>query len=587
MEAPAGTYHVAITTDDMFQLGEGATADRDLAQGQAAVLTIPLLGHMVGTGHINVAIEGPEGFQLARQVVLGVRPAQLPEVQRIARQVQPGDSFELGPDLVKSYLPGTGEVLTSLGGRPDFDLAGVLRGLDRYPYGCIEQTVSRALPLLYAAELERELGLVEDDAGLTRRVQGAIGRILEMQRWDGSFALWDSYGATEPWLSSYAMDFLTRARAKGYTVPDFAYKEGLDWLRYHAADHQNDSPSALSSRSYAIYVLASANVADPGLVRYMFDRNKKKLPSKLAVMQLGAALALIGDNNRAGEAAKIALDERHRWSGDDNDYYETDLRDTAALLAISTEAKVPGVDPSPLIDELSSAIGTDPWLSTQEQGWIVLAGAALGNSPRIAVAVGDGQTQDRIQPLYLRPKLEQIAVGLRVANRGEGPIWANTTVFGVPSQPRGPVKNQGFTVQRSYYTLSGDSTDLSKAAQNDVVVVVVTVHDDGPRGSQALLIDLLPAGFELENVRLANARQTDQFSWMPDLSEALYTEYLDDRFITGFESYPGYDYSFAYMVRAVTPGRYRVPAASVEDMYRPTRIGRGEMGQAEIEAAAP
>jgi uncharacterized protein YfaS (alpha-2-macroglobulin family) len=356
MEAPAGTYHVAITSDDLFQLGEGAAADRELAQGQAAVLTIPLLGHMVGTGHITVAIEGPDGFKLDRQVVLGVRPAQLPEVQRVARQLAPGDSFELGPDLVAAYLPGTGEVLTSLGGRPDFDLAGVLRGLDRYPYGCIEQTVSRALPLLYAADLERELGFVEDDAGLARRVQGSIGRVLEMQRWDGSFALWDSYGTTEPWLSSYAMDFLTRARAKGYSVPDFAYKQGLDWLRYHAADHQNDSSSALASRSYAIYVLASANAADPGLVRYMFDRNKKLLPSKLAVMQLGAALALIGDNARAGEAAKIALDTHRRWSGVDNDYYESDLRDTAALLALSSEAKVPGVDPSPLIDEVASDI---------------------------------------------------------------------------------------------------------------------------------------------------------------------------------------------------------------------------------------
>jgi uncharacterized protein YfaS (alpha-2-macroglobulin family) len=587
MEAPAGTYHVAITTDDIFQLGEGATVDRDLAQGQAAVLTIPLLGHQVGTGHISVAIQGPEGFNLNKQVVLGVRPAQLPEVQRIARQLAPGDSLELGPDLVSVYLPGTGEVLTSIGGRPDFDLAGVLRGLDRYPYGCLEQTVSRALPLLYAADLEQELGLVEDDAALRQRLQGAIGRVLEMQRWDGSFALWESYGATESWLSGYAMDFLTRARAKGFSVPDFAYKRGLDWLRYHAADHQNDNPSALSSRSYAIYVLASANAADPGLVRYMFDRNKSRLPSKLAMMQLGAALALIGDNGRAGEAARLALDTRHRWSGDDNDYYETDLRDMAALLAISSEAKVPGVDPAPLIEEVSAAIGTDPWLSTQEQGWIVLAGAALGGSPRIAVALGDGQTQDRTEPLYLRPKPEQISAGLRVANRGEAPIWANTTVFGVPSRPAGAVKDQGFKLERSYYTLSGEETDLKHVAQNEVIVVVVKIHDDGPRGSQALLVDLLPAGFELENVRLANARQTDQFAWMPDLSDALYTEYLDDRFITGFESYPGYDYSFAYMIRAVTPGRYRVPAASIEDMYRPTRIGRGEMGQAEIEAAAP
>jgi uncharacterized protein YfaS (alpha-2-macroglobulin family) len=147
------------------------------------------------------------------------------------------------------------------------------------------------------------------------------------------------------------------------------------------------------------------------------------------------------------------------------------------------------------------------------------------------------------------------------------------------------VKNQGFTIERKYYTLSGEATDLSHVTQNDVTVTVVTIRDDGARGSQALLIDLLPAGFELENVRLANARQTDQFAWMPELSDALYTEYLDDRFITAFESYPGYEYSFAYMIRAVTPGHYRVPAASVEDMYRPTRIGRGSMGQAEIEAA--
>ena len=587
MEAPAGTYHVAITSDDVFQLGEGATANRDLAQGQATVLTIPLLGHRVGTGHIAVAIDGPDGFKLDRQLVLGVRPAQLPEVQRIARQVAPGDSFKLGPDLVAAYLPGTGEVLTSLGGRPDFDLAGVVRGLDRYPYGCIEQTVSRALPLLYAADLERELGLVEDDAGLTRRVQGSIGRVLEMQRWDGSFALWDSYGTTETWLSSYAMDFLTRARVKGYAVPDFAYKEGLDWLRYHAADHQNDSPAALASRAYAIYVLASANAADPGLVRYMFDRNKKKLPTKLAVMQLAAALALIGDNARAGEAARIALDAHRQWGGIDDDYYETDLRDNAALLALSAEAKVPGVDPSPLINEVASGIADDPWLSTQEQGWIVLAGAALGSSPRIALAVGDGQTQDRTEPLYLRPKPDQIAAGLQVANRGEGPIWANTTVFGVPSAARGAVADRGFAVERKYYTLAGEATDLSQVAQNDVIVTVVTIRDDGPRASQTLLIDLLPAGFEIENVRLANARQTDQFAWLPELSDALYSEYLDDRFVTAFESYPGYEYSFAYMTRAVTPGRYRVPAVSVEDMYRPTRIGRGEMSEAEIEAAAP
>jgi alpha-2-macroglobulin len=38
-------------------------------------------------------------------------------------------------------------------------------------------------------------------------------------------------------------------------------------------------------------------------------------------------------------------------------------------------------------------------------------------------------------------------------------------------------------------------------------------------------------------------------------------------------------------VRAVSPGRYVLPQAYVEDMYRPDRFGRTGTGVMEIEAA--
>jgi uncharacterized protein YfaS (alpha-2-macroglobulin family) len=38
----------------------------------------------------------------------------------------------------------------------------------------------------------------------------------------------------------------------------------------------------------------------------------------------------------------------------------------------------------------------------------------------------------------------------------------------------------------------------------------------------------------------------------------------------------------AYIVRAVTPGSFVHPAATVEDMYRPTRYARTSAGKLEI-----
>ena len=41
-------------------------------------------------------------------------------------------------------------------------------------------------------------------------------------------------------------------------------------------------------------------------------------------------------------------------------------------------------------------------------------------------------------------------------------------------------------------------------------------------------------------------------------------------------------FSVAYVVRAVSPGRYVLPQAKVEDMYRPDRFGRTATGTIEI-----
>ena len=63
---------------------------------------------------------------------------------------------------------------------PGLDVPALLASLDRYPYGCAEQTTSRALPLLYVEEMSKQNGMkVGED--LRPRIQAAIERVFEMQ----------------------------------------------------------------------------------------------------------------------------------------------------------------------------------------------------------------------------------------------------------------------------------------------------------------------------------------------------------------------------------------------------------------------
>ena len=210
---------------------------------------------------------------------------------------------------------------------PGIDVPALLRALDKYPYGCIEQTTSRALPLLYYNDVAL-LGYGPADPKISDRVQDAIYRIVDMQMGDGSFGMWGPFSSpAAEWLQSYAMDFLLRARDQKMAVPAASLQRGLTWLA-RSADKM--SPNA---QAYAWYVLAKAGLADAGRVRYFQDTNGGKIVGGLAWTQLAAALNQVGEPGRARLAFGIArqrLDQR-----DTSDYYGSGLRDRAALLALA------------------------------------------------------------------------------------------------------------------------------------------------------------------------------------------------------------------------------------------------------------
>jgi uncharacterized protein YfaS (alpha-2-macroglobulin family) len=123
-------------------------------------------------------------------------------------------------------------------------------------------------------------------------------------------------------------------------------------------------------------------------------------------------------------------------------------------------------------------------------------------------------------------------------------------------------------------------------AQNTRLVVVLKITEAQPQFGRVIVADYLPAGFEIDNPRLVSSGDTGTLSWITDAVQPANTEFRDDRFTAAFERKKDNApvFTVAYVVRAVAPGKYIRPQASVEDMYRPDRFGRTATENIEVTA---
>jgi uncharacterized protein YfaS (alpha-2-macroglobulin family) len=171
---------------------------------------------------------------------------------------------------------------------------------------------------------------------------------------------------------------------------------------------------------------------------------------------------------------------------------------------------------------------------------------------------------------------------LTLASTTADTVSAVVTTVAAPTVPL-PAGGDGFTIERTYYTLDGEQANVSEATQNERYVVVLHVTEKNSWPSRIVVTDLLPAGFEIDNPSLVDSAQMTNFDWIGDISAA-HTEFRYDRFVAAFNRTEGDDreLNVAYVVRAVTPGTYAHPAASVEDMYRPELSARTATGKMEV-----
>lgn len=592
LSGAAQTLKVSLVSEGQIELTGTAGSELQLADGERRTLSIPVraLGGL-GQGVLRLKVEGlqlPDEtlVPLEREWRLGVRPAWPAQLVHY-RTVLKDQPWELPADALAAFEPAGLEARLSLSSRPPLNLGEQIRALKAYPYGCLEQTTSGLYPSLYAdAALIKRLGLTgEPDERRRKSIELGIERLLGMQRHNGSFGLWGADGSEEHWLTAYVTDFLLRAREQGFGVPDEALKKASErLLRYLQEPSLIDVPyssdrdhSRFAVQAYAGYVLARSEQAPLGSLRSLFERREQSL-SGLPLVHLAVALQRMGDAPRADQALQAGLAKGRKenlWLDD----YGSPLRDQALMLALLQEHGMAADRVEQRLFDLADTLAGRRWLSTQESNALFLAGRGLLSKPEpswTATLEVAGQTRV-LNPQEAELKLEGalLQVPLSITSPGEAALYQRLTLSGYPAKAPEAV-GENLEIRREYLGMDGRRIDLNNLASGELVLVHIALNAD-EQVPDALVVDLLPAGLELENQNLANGAASLEDAggavkeWLESMAAAgiKHQEFRDDRYVAALALSPYETTHLLYLARAVTPGSYRVPPPQVESMYRP------------------
>ncbi|MGQ3093636.1 MAG: alpha-2-macroglobulin family protein [Roseateles sp.] len=575
-----------------------------------------------GLAPIEVKVSaGP--LSLRREAALQVQPAT-PLVRESRRiRLEPGATQALDRALLDAFWAGSASVALSLSNTPPIDIKDQVRGLLTYPYGCLEQTTSSAYPLLFIDdEAARRWGLTpvprEERA---KRLDGAFARIASMQQPRGGYGLWAASGAYEGWLSAYVTGFLQDARDAGFVVPEAMLKRSMDNLleQFQRSPAQQTTPAKSPRRdekgriadwrdaetlrlahqrfaeaAHAGYILAREQKAPLATLRTLHDQYRGQALSPLPLVQLSLALKLMGDENRAKAALDDAMQRPYGYQPDDpSNYwsqwlgdYGSRVRDRALAYALLLRHQVAHDKRENLLFDLSEDFGRRNYYSTQERLSLFLAvqaatnGAGKDDGWKAALTVGakaDAWTGSGVGQQSFA--LAQLKSGIALKNDGAAPLYLDVTAQGYPTKPLPPTSDR-ISVERAMFTTDGKPVMAKQFTTGEMFVVRLRVKA-AQSIKDGLVVDRIPAGFEIENLNLSQGPKAGEFTVdgvniaQANANERIvHTEYRDDRFVAAAQL--GQPLDLFYLVRAVTPGRYVVPATFAEDMYRPEVRGIGK-----------
>ena len=605
---------IKLSSDKLLKIAEGERNIK-LTPKQRNILRFnvePTEPYGLSRISLDVKTAGVKPVVIHREFALQIQPP-VPREQDARRiRIEPGATQKLDAAMVERFYRGSATLSVAMSNRPPLNVRSIVQGLLDYPYGCLEQTTSAAYPHVFIDEEgAKAVGLKPHSREQRAKfIEGAIARIAGMQGAEGGFRLWNGTdGSYEVWLTPYVTSFLADAREAGFNVPEEMTKRAQKWMtdklngaanqfsslpaavkpdangRYDWRDYDliRNSHQRFAELAHIGYMLARDQKASLASLRLLHDSYRDRAKSPLPLVHLGLALQMMGDQKRADVAFNDAMTKpygiRTDWEWDWLGDYGTAVRDQAMSYALMLRHKIAHPQRETMLINLADRLGKPRgYFSTQERIALFLAARAAGGTVtdpwEAIVKTADGSTTLTSKNSESRSFDPSLALkGISIENKGSNPLWIEVEASGFPT--KAPVASSDkITLERKWFTVAGKPWSGGSLKTGDMLIARVTAKSKQVI-EDAMIIDHIPAGLEVENMNLSQGPQAGEFSIdgvnvgnaMSD-SRIKHQEYRDDRFVAAVRL-NGDTIQLFYMLRVVTPGRFRVPATYAEDMYRP------------------
>jgi uncharacterized protein YfaS (alpha-2-macroglobulin family) len=612
LAAATVTVELSVTGDAVVADGE-ARREVLVAAGQAVETLWKCRAVRLGQSSFQFrAAAGPETDGLEWTV-----PVRVPERLQTAATSGVAENEAQVEELARPQdsQPNVGAVKATLSPTALAGLQEGARFLLEYPYGCLEQKLSRMLPVIVGADMTSAFGLgtVGD---LKAKVQSEFDHLSDFQSPSGGFAYWPSPHRGDPYITSYALEVSALARKEGYRLPTEVLDKAVAWLKTTLTAKEDwaypyNQSEEYASRAYAVYALALHNEPMPGYFQELYLK-RDQLPF-LAKAYLVKAAALVSKDPVAQKTLAAELLNQARFSPRSLHFEEpsetrmpwvhgSTVKATAVSLQALLEAQggFPG-DEKAVYWLIGERKDQGRWRTTQENAVSLRAlqdfyrtheKDAPDFTADMSVDGGASLWSEKFLGRTLTARHKDLGLAevfgssdrarLRFSRTGQGRLYYTLAETYAPAG-FAKAAAEGLEIEKTVKPLYGSTLRAGGRA-----VVTLTVRTKQDRTFVAVE-DQLPAGFEIVDPSFAVEGEEDARALAEQGSRGDYwgnfqrSENYDDRIQVFADFLSAGEHKYSYLVQATTPGQYHWPATYVEQMYEPEVFGRTASQMVDIE----
>jgi hypothetical protein len=494
----------------------------------------------------------------------------MPRIRRHQSEVVP-NSLEV---MVEPFgIPETRTCDITVSQVPDVGLNDRMGRLLTYPHGCSEQVTSKGFVQL---NLDKWIALdAEQTVDQQSHVTEALNILMKRQLPGGGFIYWPGNTTPNAWVSTYVGQFLLDAQKAGYSMPNGMIDRYIQFDRKQARNwsFDEDKPWEMYQQAHRLMVLAEAGQPEVGAMTRL--RNVSGLDDRSAILLAGAYAELgeseLARNLLSRESMDLIGDRRHEWHS-----FGSQFRNKALYVSVLHKAGMKS-EAVQAAFSLAEEMGKG-WKSTQEiaVGLAVLT-EVFGGEPESPLEVElqlgeDAQVLSGSQRIldWAADPLAETEI-LRVNHDHSFPVHVNIAQSAVERFGEETAFSEGLKIQTNYMDSQGNPLDVSNLKAGTVFYSEVDIQrvDPGVQSERMALSFIVPSGWELSNVRLADEEVSNEIE---------YQDIRDDRVNSYFRLAPRGQITLRFEVVATYPGRYYAPPTYGEAMYNGA-VQAGTLGE--------